>query len=371
MPECLIVGGGVIGLSLAYELSQHEFRVQVIDRGSIGKEASWAGAGILPPANEATALHPIDKLRALSHRLHAEWAERLRLETGIDTGYRRCGGLYIARTAGEAAALAGMRELLNEQQIAIERLDVDRIASLEPALAAVVSQGKLRAAYRLPDEAQIRNPDHLRALQSACRQRGVAFRENVEAKHFTITDRRIAAIETTAGSLAADVICITSGAWSRMLLEQLGLPNGIMPVRGQMVMFRCFRKPFTHLINEGPRYLVPRDDGRVLAGSTEEEVGFDKSTTKEGIGKLVKLAGEIVPELTPDRIERSWAGLRPGSFDGFPYLGRIPGLDNALIAAGHFRSGLHLSPATAVVISQLLRGESPEIELAPFDAGRG
>lgn len=371
MPECLIVGGGVIGLSLAYELSQHDFGVQVIDRGRIGKEASWAGAGILPPANEVTALHPIDKLRALSHRLHAQWAEQLQRETGIDTGYRKCGGLYIARSAGEAAALAGMSELLAEEQIEFERLDTQRVATLEPALETLVRQGKLRSAYLLPDEVQIRNPDHLRALQMACTKRGTEFQENLQAKGFSITGRRIASVETTTGSLTADTICITSGAWSRMLLEQLGLSSGIMPVRGQMVMFRCPRKPFIHVINEGPRYLVSRDDGRVLAGSTEEEVGFDKSTTEEGIGTLVKLAGEIIPELTTDRIERTWAGLRPGSFDGFPYMGRIPGLDNAFIAAGHFRSGLTLSPATATVMSQLIRGESPAIDLTPFNVGRG
>ncbi len=134
-----------------------------------------------------------------------------------------------------------------------------------------------------------------------------------------------------------------------------------------------FLEPFPapHVINEGKRYLIPRDDGRVLVGSTEQEVGFDKSTTEAGIGELVKLAGEIIPELTATRIERTWAGLRPASFDGFPYIGRIPGIENAFLAAGHFRSGLHLSPATAVVMSQLIRGETPEVDLAPFSVGHG
>jgi glycine oxidase len=136
-------------------------------------------------------------------------------------------------------------------------------------------------------------------------------------------------------------------------------------------MCRTDRKPFSDVINEGPRYLVPRDDGRVLVGSTEEEVGFDKSTTEAGIGELVKLAGEIIPDLTTTRIERTWAGHRPTSFDGFPYIGRVPGIDNTFLAAGHFRSGLHLSPATAVVMSQLIRGETPIVALAHFSVGRG
>src|SRR4051794_29509668 len=129
MKRCLVIGGGVIGLSLAYELSRQKWGVRVLDRQTCGQEASWAGAGILPPANSATALHPLDQLRALSHELHAQWAERLVVETGIDNGFRRCGGLYLARTAGEAALLAGMAETLKEEQIDCRRLSAEELMS--------------------------------------------------------------------------------------------------------------------------------------------------------------------------------------------------------------------------------------------------
>ena len=148
------------------------------------------------------------------------------------------------------------------------------------------------------------------------------------------------------------------------------MPIGIFPIRGQMVMFKCERPPITRIINDGPRYLVPRDDGRVLVGSTEEEVGFDKRTTDDALSELVDLARSLVPALREAPIEHTWAGLRPASFDGLPYLGPLPGLKNATIAAGHFRSGLYLSTATAVVLSQYLRGETPQIDLAPFRVGR-
>ena len=137
-----------------------------------------------------------------------------------------------------------------------------------------------------------------------------------------------------------------------------------------MVLFRCDQPPITRIVNEGSRYLVPREDGRVLAGSTEEEVGFDKRTTEEAIADLVGFARGLVPALRDAKIEQTWAGLRPASFDGLPYLGPLPGLKNAFIAAGHFRSGLFLSTATAVVMSQLMRGEKPQIDLAPFRVGR-
>ncbi len=371
MHDCLIIGGGVIGLSLAYELSRRGLSVHVIDRAAVGKEASWAGAGILPPANAKTAVHPLDKLRALSHQLHSAWAATLREETGIDTGYRRCGGIYVARSAGEAAALHGMKRLLDEEQVAVERLSSEDLARHEPALAHLSESRVLKAAYRLPDEAQLRNPDHLRALAAACRKQNVLIDENAEVVAFEIIGEHMRGVRTQAGSFVAGSYCITAGAWTQVLLKRLEIPSDILPVRGQMVMFRCVEPPFSHVINEGPRYLVPRDDGRVLAGSTEEEVGFDKRTTAEAIDELTRFARELVPQLHHAAVERTWAGLRPGSFDGFPYLGLVPGLANVFVAAGHFRSGLFLSPATAVVMSELIRGEQPQIDLTPFRVGRG
>jgi glycine oxidase len=371
MPDCLIVGGGVIGLSLAFELAGRGTSVRLLDRSEPGREASWAGAGILPPANRATATHPFDQLRALSHELHPQWAARLLEETGIDNGYRPCGGLSLARSAGEAASLHAFAEMLRDLEIAIEQVARDTLSELEPALRELANSGDLKAAYLLPGESQLRNPDHLKALRVAAEQRGVVIEEGVEVSGFEVTDNRMTSVHTNVGRLEADRFCITSGAWSRTLLKQLGISTGIMPVRGQMVMFKCESRPFRHVLSEGPRYLVPRDDGRVLVGSTEEEVGFDKSTTEEGLGELADLARGLVPQLKQAPIEKTWAGLRPGSFDGFPYIGRLPELDNAFAAAGHFRSGLHLSTGTAVVVAQLVCGETPEIDLSPFRAGRG
>ncbi len=371
MQDCLIVGGGVIGLSLAYELAGHGVKVRVIDRGEPGKEASWAGAGILPPANSQTAVHPLDQLRALSYELHPRWAERLRAESGIDTGYRRCGGIYLARSVGEAAALHGMRGLLEEEGVAVRLLTASELADLEPAFTHAVDTRQVKAACLLPDEAQLRNPDHLKALLACCERRGVAIRGGVEAERFEIAGDRLRAVITNSGRLEANSFCFASGAWTCLLLKQLNIPTGILPIRGQMVMFKCAQRLFTRVVNEGPRYMVPREDGRVLAGSTEEEVGFNKRTTSAAIAELTDFACDLLPQLRDAEVERTWAGLRPGSFDGFPYLGVVPGVHNAFVAAGHFRSGLFNSPGTAVVMSQLMRGERPQIDLTPFRIGRG
>ena len=371
MDDCLIVGAGVIGLSLAYELARHGQRVHVIDRGQPGGEASWAGAGILPPANLATAIHPWDQLRGLSNQVHPQWARELRQESGIDTGFRRCGGIYLARSGGEAAALAGLMDAFVREDVEVRRLAEDDLTVVEPALLPAFQAGRLRSVYLAPGESQLRNPHHLRALFLASASRGVRISADQSVVGFDVKGHRLRSVLTESGNHTAANICITSGAWTYRLLSQLGIPTGIMPIRGQIVLLRCPTKVFHHILNEGPRYLVPRDDGRILVGSSEEEAGYDKSTTTEVLEELKQLAYDLVPSLTQGSVERTWAGLRPGSFDGMPYIGRLPGLDNAFVAAGHFRSGLSTSPGTAIVLGQLMRGQTPQIDLTPFRPGRG
>lgn len=367
-PDCLLIGGGVIGLSLAWELARQGLRVQIVDQAETGQEASWAGAGILPPANRQTALHPYDQLRGLSMELHPQWAEALGALTGIDTGYRVSGGIYLARTAGETAALAGWAGTVEDEQIPIHKLSFSELAELEPGLAAPGQP--YRAIYQLPTEAQLRNPRYLKALKRACELAGVEILPGFTVIAPLCEGDTLRAVETTGGVLSAGAFCFTAGAWTGRMLAEMGIPTGILPMRGQMLLFRCETAPFRSIVNEGPRYLVPRDDGHVLVGATEEEVGFDKRTTPEALRELHELACDIVPQLKLAVLERSWAGLRPASFDGFPYLGPLPGLRNAYVASGHFRSGLYLSPGTAVVMRQLICGQPPEIDLAPFRVGR-
>jgi glycine oxidase len=367
MPDVLIIGGGVIGLSLAWDLAMHGQKVRVIDRNEPGKEASWAGAGILPPASWKGALHPYDQLRALSCESHPQWAETLFQQSSIDTGYRRCGGIYLARTPGEAASLIAWAGTAAEQGIEVRRLGERELEEIGVGIKKSEAKDGIIASYLLPQEAQLRNPRHLQALRIACERLGVEISASAEALDFDIHQDRIAAIVTAAGAVSAKQYCFTSGAWTGQLGAKLGISLGILPIRGQMVLFHPAGTPLLgHILSEGSRYLVPRDDGRILAGSTEEEVGFDKSTTTEVIADLASFARGLVPALETLPIEKSWAGLRPASFDGMPYLGPLPGLDNAFVASGHFRSGLFLSPATAIVMSQLLRGVRPQIDLSPF-----
>jgi glycine oxidase len=224
------------------------------------------------------------------------------------------------------------------------------------------------------------------ALIAACRGLGVEILEQSRFCGWESAGRRIEAVrvesdprDDTASHLdglhtqtiPCERVCIASGAWAGPLLSELGIHTGILPVRGQMVLYRCPSKPFDMVVEEGHRYLVPRDDGRLLAGSCEEEVGFDASTTDEQIASIRQWAEQRMPMLQSTPVEATWAGLRPGSFDSYPYLGSLPPWENATIAAGHFRHGLHWSTGTAKLMVQWMAGEPTSIDLAPFSLQRG
>lgn len=355
MTDVTVLGGGVIGLSIANELARSGASVRVLDRGEFGSEASWAGAGMLPPGNLERATAPEATLRGLSHRLWPELAASLLTETGIDTGYRVSGAIRLADDD-----LDRDRELKewNAEGVPTERLEPSEVARLEPGLAA---QGK--PALYLPGQAQIRNPRYVKALLAACAEQGVELVRNVAAIDWLTEGERITGVQTSNGRYVSDRYCVAAGAWTAGLLQPLGLTLPVRPVRGQIVLLSTIPRTLTRMVEVGPRYLVPRPDDRVLVGATQEEVGFEKRTTAVGIADLLTFAIDLCPALAQATIEQSWAGLRPGSADGLPYLGRCPDFENLFVAAGHFRTGLQMSPGTGRVMRQLLLDQPTDIPL--------
>ncbi|MEZ6086764.1 MAG: glycine oxidase ThiO [Pirellulaceae bacterium] len=370
-PDCIIVGGGVIGLSLAWVLSQQGVSVQLVEGERDGHGTSWAGVGILPPANVDTANDPIERLRALSHQLHAQWAAELAAATGIDNGYRRCGGIYLAMSRGEQASLVGLADYWREYQIDASRLDARSLTEIEPALGTLAQSDRLQSAWVLPDESLLRSPDHLRALSTACQMQGVQITAGCEIDQVRVEGGNVDHLVSSAGKLSARQYCFATGAWTSRLLDPIGVSTGILPVRGQVLLYRLPQQILRRVVNEGNRYLVPRDDGHLLVGSNEEEVGFQWGTTERVMHSLKTWAEGILPLLASQPIVKSWSGLRPGSFDGFPYIGKLPQLSNAFVAAGHYRSGLHLSCATATELANLMLGRPTQVDLSPFSPSRG
>ncbi|MER3416508.1 MAG: glycine oxidase ThiO [Gemmataceae bacterium] len=365
--DVVIVGGGIIGLTTAYYLSRQGVRVVVLERGEIGSESSWAGAGIISPGNPKRATTPLGQLRARSAVLFPELSAELREKTGVDNGYCRCGGLEVRRTPEQ---LAKRRLEIDEaeeagEDIRCEVLDAAAVHRLEPALATDVF-----GAIYLPDLAQVRNPRHLKALAAACVSQGVHLVPGAPVYDYQRQGGRIVAAQCPGGPVFGAHFLLAGGAWSDELLIPLGLVSGIHPVRGQIVLLAGVGRIVQRIIMAGKEYLVPRPDGRILVGSTEERVGFDKRTTALAVGHLLDFALRLIPALGQAHVEKAWAGLRPGSPDGRPILGQVPGFDNLYVAAGHFRSGVTLSPATAQVMTELLTGQKTSIPLEPFAPDR-
>jgi glycine oxidase len=365
--DVLIIGGGVIGLTTAYFLAKHGLRVAVTDAGDFGRESSWAGAGIISPGHPRRAKSAIGKLRALSASMFPQLSAELREKTGVDNGYWQCGGIELRRST-DALEKMRLENLIQEEQgegATCEVLEGDQLRLREPALAEALPGG-----VYFPEMAQLRNPWHIRALVAACHATDVELRPYNTIFELVKDSERITAAWTHNERLAADKFLICAGAWADRILQSLGLSLGIRPMRGQIVLLRTARPVLSHIIMGGEQYLVPRRDCRILVGSTVEDVGFDKRTTAAAIAQLLDIAIRWIPSLAYAEIERTWAGLRPGSPDGRPFIGRVPGYANLYIAAGHFRAGITLSPGTARVLSELILGQPPSVPLEPFSIER-
>ncbi len=364
MADVIVVGGGVIGLSIAYELAGQGATVKVLEQGQFGQEASWAAAGILPPGNPKRARFPESRLRAESHVLWPKLTAELLEETGIDNGYLNCGGIEV-RLRGDASDLVESAAAWRDEGVEVQELTTDDLFRHETALSRSIIAG-----FRVPEQCQVRTPWHLRALLAGTAARGVELLSETPVIRFDQEAERVVAVRTTQETHSAGQFVIASGAWSQQLLANAGFPVPIEPVRGQIVLLQAQPLPFQHVISSGLRYLVPRLDGRILVGSTEEWVGFDKRNTAGAVAGLIHFATELIPTLANAHLERSWAGLRPGSIDGLAIIGHVSGTKNLFVASGHFRSGLQLSPATAMLIRQLILGQEPSIPLHAFACDR-
>jgi glycine oxidase len=309
------------------------------------------------------AATPIDRLRAIGSMRFQSFSEELREITGIDNGYVRCGGIEFL-TDDDLYAI----DIWENEGIQFEKLSRGALRTYEPAVEETPAD-----AYLLPGCAQVRNPRHLTALIAACERTGVRLfpHSAVGPIHPDPRNERLGRC-AMPGEVHADRILVAAGAWSDLVLSQ---PNeiavGVHPVRGQIVLLKSPIRPFNRVLMFGKRYLVPRLDGRVLIGSTEEpEARFEKANTVVGVADLLSFATLMVPTLYSAEVEKCWSGLRPATRDGLPFIGRMPGWDNIFVATGHFRSGVQLSISTAQAITELFTEKPTCVPLDSFAVHR-
>ena len=324
--------------------------MRLVDQGIPGREASWAGAGILPPGSPGLISDPLTAIAAKASQYWPKLAAELHESTGIDNEFHRCGGIELAD--GTPDEFQVEQNLWQAAGARVEPLEPKQIRECEPAFSGA------EAAYHLPDLCQVRNPRHLQALKKACELVGVQTTPVCPVLSWKIHDGSIAAAVTPLGEIAAGRFIVTAGAWSTQLLQSAGIDREVIPVRGQIALLGPSPVRLSHVFERGKRYLVPRHDGRILIGSTEELTGFEKGNTQVAIDELRRFAAEICPPLADVPLETCWSGLRPRAVRGRPFVGKVPGYQNLLMATGHFRAGLHLSPVTAEIVCRLVNGET-------------
>ncbi len=371
--KILIIGGGVIGLGIGWQLAKAGAAVTIHERGQAGRGASWAAGGMLGPIAEAH-IDELDLLKLSNQSLarYPEWVDELEAETEMRIGYRAEGTLIIGIEADDTYQLQHTYDLQQDLGLNVEWLSGQEAREIEGALSPYVT-----AAIRCETDHQVDNRLMAQALQRAYQGRGGVLHQNSTVERIVIENGLATGVQTQDGFQAADTLILAAGCWSGQIR---GLPDTIIPpvrpVKGQMLALQM-REGITikNVIRTVkarypmPVYLVPRTDGRLVVGATTEEIGFDTDLTVGGIYELLRGAYEAVPDVYELPLIETWTGLRPGSSDNAPILGKTS-VENLIYATGHYRNGILLTPITAYEIAKLiLTGETSET-IAPFQLDR-
>ena len=361
----VIIGGGIMGCSVGWRLAQGGAQVTIVERAVPGAEASSAAAGMLAPQMESARPGPLMDLGLRSRGLYPSFAAELQALTGVDVQYVPSGILKVAFDEAEAQALAERVSWQQAVGLRASLLDGPGARELELGLS-----DKVICAAHFPDDHQVDNQLLMRALTMAAARAGAAFRTGV-VRGVVEAKGRAAGVDIEGDVLEADAVVVAAGSWSGLVPGAGISPATVKPARGQMVQLQLRLPPFKSVLSSPQGYLVPRRDGRVIAGSTLEFKGFDKAVTAEGLRRLLDMAISVVPELAEAPVQAHWAGLRPWTEDHAPLLGEgsMPGLH---LATGHFRNGILLAPITARLVADALLGRQPPagLDLRPFHPGR-
>lgn len=362
--DIVVVGGGIIGCSIALRLAEEGLSVALIERGRIGCEASRAAAGMLSPQADAASRNEFFDLCLRSLSIYREFADHLLEASGIDPEYQDSGTLCVALDENERREMERWSGWQGEAGLDISGVTTDDIAGLEPLVTDSATGGVF-----IPGDHQVENRRLMDALAVAARRAGVEVIEGEEVLEIAIDRGKATGVKTATRDLASSSVIIAAGCWSGGVADKTGLTLPVVPARGQMLALRGRDLPISHVVHSKGCYLVPRLDGRIVVGSTVEYVEYRKGVTAGGINWLLEAATKLVPELRQWELIETWSGLRPDTPDHMPIMGTC-GIDNLILATGHFRSGILLAPITARLIAQtVMKGRAPE-ELRPFGIER-
>ena len=361
--DAVVAGGGIIGASIAFELAAEGLSVAVFDAQDPGREASWASAGMISPAPESSEMASLLPISMASVRLYPEFIQRVEELSGKTVGYRKDGALDLVLNGTGQNEIDETLALHQAAGLRAEPLSSPEAQEIEPALTR-----ELRAAIHRPDEASLDNRLFTEATLEAAHGKGVEIFPGNGAKALWTEGAKCKGLHLQNGRVEARWTVIAAGCFSARI-EGVEVYAPVTPAKGQMMALRCDSVKLKKDLWSGHMYLVPRNDGRIIAGSTVEYEGFDRSVTVAGMKKILSGAISMVPALESARIEETWAGLRPDSPDHLPILGPTD-LDGLLIATGHFRSGILLTPVTARLIREWVTTQKVGEDWAPFSPMR-
>lgn len=353
----IVVGGGAIGLLSVYALARTGIQVCLLEQGYLGTESSWAGGGIVSPLYPWRYSPAVTALAHWSQDFYPRLGEQLRARTQIDPEVYVT-GLYWLDLDDEAEALAWAQR----EGRPLRRVDVAAVERAVPALAEGFGR-----AVQMADVANVRNPRLVKALRAALEQMpNVSLHEQCAVNGFIRRGGRVTGVHTAQGNMHADQVVLAAGAWSGELMKTLGIELPVVPVKGQMILYKCAEDFLPAMVLANGRYAIPRRDGHILIGSTLEHAGFDKTPTDEALASLQASAIELLPALADAEVVGHWAGLRPGSPEGIPFIGPVPGHDGLWLNCGHYRNGLVLAPASCQLLADLMLGREPIVDPAPY-----
>lgn len=361
--DVAIAGGGLIGGAIALELARAGLRVGLFDAREPGREASWAGAGILSPAPENPGAIPLVPLAKASFAMYPKFVTTIEELSGQSVGFRPKGTLEPLFSSDAARDLSTVIAMFHGLGLKAEPLSGDDARELEPALNPDVQAAALR-----PDEGSVDNRALTEAVLQAARKSGVEIFPGLAVKAIWPDGRRCGGLELADEKIQATWTIVAAGCFSARI-EGVKPFAPVRPAKGQMIALRSEVMEIERVLWSDKVYLVPRNDGRILVGATVEYVGFDKSVTAGSVEKLLSAAIELAPELATARIEETWAGLRPDSPDHLPILGPTE-LDGLVMATGHFRSGILLAPITARLIGEWVTEQSVSMDWDRFSPMR-
>ena len=364
--KAIVMGGGIIGCSVAWRLAAEGVVTTVLERGRVGREASWAAAGMIAPQAEAEGPGPFFDFCMKARDTFDGIVDRLVREGGVDPEYDRAGILYVALDADERVQLERRASWQRSVGAPLEELSGAEARRVEPMLSPEAVY-----AIHMPTNRRTDNRKLTQAYAAAARKAGAEFVEGARVEALaTRGERAVGVLMDDGSTLEADVVVNAAGAWAGEIRGLEADRVKLHPVRGQIVCFEVAPETIGPALFSLRGYVVPRRDGRLLAGSTMEEAGYDKSVTLAGLDKIARGAAAIVPTLGAATFREAWAGLRPATRDLLPVLGFSPSASNVLWAAGHFRSGILLSAITGEIIADLVKGRRPAVELSAFSAAR-